>query len=133
MFTIEQITTAHNKVKSGADFPAYISELKKLGIKSYDSFVADGHTDYYGSKDYKISSQPKYETVQIAKIPNKEQFKADLLAHQQGKTDYPTFLNDCQKSGIYKWAISMEKMTCCYYDQKGNEVLTENIPQLPEA
>lgn len=34
MFTIEQIKTAHSQVKSGADFPAYIQEIKKLGDTS---------------------------------------------------------------------------------------------------
>lgn len=32
MFTVEQIKTAHSKVKSGADFPAYIQDIKKLGV-----------------------------------------------------------------------------------------------------
>jgi hypothetical protein len=30
MFTIEQIDQAHSKVKSGADFPKYIQDLKNL-------------------------------------------------------------------------------------------------------
>ncbi len=28
MFTVEQIKAAHSKVKSGADFPSYIKEIK---------------------------------------------------------------------------------------------------------
>ena len=32
MFTVEQIKAAHSKVKSGADFPAYIQEIKALGL-----------------------------------------------------------------------------------------------------
>jgi hypothetical protein len=35
MFTVEQIRAAHNKVKSGADFPAYIQEIKALGVSQY--------------------------------------------------------------------------------------------------
>jgi hypothetical protein len=35
MFTIEQIKQAHVKVKSGADFPAYIKYLKQLGVRYY--------------------------------------------------------------------------------------------------
>lgn len=30
MFTVEQIKAAHAKVKSGADFPGYITEIKSL-------------------------------------------------------------------------------------------------------
>ena len=33
MFTAEEVKTAHSKVKSGADFPAYIQEIKKWGLR----------------------------------------------------------------------------------------------------
>jgi len=58
-----------------------------------------------------------------------EKFKTDLKAHQQGKTDYPTFCTDCAKSGIEKWAVFMDNMTCTYYDKEGKELLVEAIPQ----
>ncbi|MFN8343715.1 MAG: DUF1398 family protein [Spirosomataceae bacterium] len=128
MFTAEQIKAAHSKVKSGADFPAYIQDIKKLGVTFYETFVTDGHTDYYGANDYKTSSVAKYGTLTIARTSNIEQFKTDIKAHQQGKTDYPTFCNDCAKSGIEKWGVSIDKMTCAYYDKAGNEIWTEQIP-----
>jgi uncharacterized protein YbcV (DUF1398 family) len=129
MFTVEQIKAAHSKVKSGADFPAYIQDIKKLSVAGYETFVTDGHTDYYGNDGYKTSSTGRYHALKIEDASNAEQFKADLKAHQQGKTDYPTFCNDCAKSGIEKWAVSMDKMTCTYYDKSGNEMLVEVIPQ----
>ena len=129
MFTIEQITEAHSKVKSGADFPAYIQELKKIGVTHYETFVADGHTNYYGTNNYKITSPVKYETLTIAEVSNKERFIADLKAHQNGKTDYLTFCNDSSRSGIEKWSVCMDEMTCIYFDKAGNKILTEEIPQ----
>ncbi len=129
MFTIEQIKLAHSKVKSGADFPAYIQDLKKLGVTKYETFVADGHTDYYGVNDNKITSPAKYDALQVSEICNREQFKTDLKTHQQGKTDYPTFCNDCAESGIEKWIVRLDKMTCIYYDKLENEILVEQIPQ----
>jgi len=35
MFTVEQIDKAHEKVKSGADFPNYIQEIKQMGVTAY--------------------------------------------------------------------------------------------------
>ena len=49
MFTLDQIKSAHSKVKSGADFPAYIREIKELGVTYYEAYVADGHVDYHGA------------------------------------------------------------------------------------
>ncbi|MGB4398918.1 MAG: DUF1398 family protein [Daejeonella sp.] len=37
MFTAEQIKAAHSKVKSGADFPAYIQDIKALGVTGYEN------------------------------------------------------------------------------------------------
>lgn len=128
MFSLNQIQSAHSKVKSGADFPAYIRELKQLGVTGYETFVKDGHNQYYGENTYSCSSPAKYEALTIAETPNAAQFTEDLKAHQQGKTDYRTFCNDCAKSGIEKWIVSIGQMTCAYYDKAGNEILVEQIP-----
>lgn len=129
MFTVEQIKSAHSKVKSGADFPSYIQELIRLGVVFYEAYVTDGHTDYCGNDNFKTSTPPKYGQLKIADQSNLEQFKSDLKAHQQGKTNYSTFCSDCAKSGIEKWTVSMGKMTCTYFDKAGNEMLVEVIPQ----
>ena len=99
-----------------------------MGVISYDAYVSDGHTDYFGENDFKTTSPAKYESLAIVDVTDENQFKADLKAHQQGKTDYPTFCSDCAKSGIEKWVVILEKMTCTYYDKAGNEILEEIIP-----
>ncbi len=129
MFTVEQIQAAHSKVKSGADFPAYIAEIKSLGVTHYETYVTDGHTNYHGGSGGTATVPAKYEPKIIADKPQTEKFKAELLAHQQGKTDYLSFIKSCAATGINKWEISMDKMTCTYYDKAGNELLIEGIPQ----
>lgn len=129
MFTVEQIKAAHSKVKSGADFPAYIQEIKALGVTQYEAYVADGHIEYHGANDHMAKVPAKYETVVIADECNIEQFKIELKEHQNGNTDYPTFIQMSAKMGIEKWVVSMKKMTCTYYDKSGNEILVEKIPQ----
>jgi uncharacterized protein YbcV (DUF1398 family) len=129
MFTLEQIKQAHSKVKSGADFPSYIQDIKRMGVAHYETFVSTGNSDYYGINHHKVSTGARYGALAVAENPNPEQFKADLKAHQQGKTDFPTFCSDCAKSGIEKWVIRLDNMTCTYYDKAGDEVLVEAIPQ----
>lgn len=129
MFTVEQIKAAHSKVKSGADFPAYIKEIKSMGITHYEAYVTDGHTDYHGGINHTVTVPSKYEPMTIADIPQIEKFIEELRAHQQGKTDYLTFIKMCAETGILKWKICMYKMTCTYYDKAGNEILMEEIPQ----
>lgn len=128
-FTLEQIKRAHSKVKSGADFPAYIKEIKTLGVTHYEAYVTDGHIDYHGANNYFVSVPEKYEPIAIADNADTDKFKTELIAHQQGKTDYLTFIKMCAETGIEKWEISIIQMTCTYFDKKGTEVLTEQIPQ----
>ena len=128
MFTVEQIEQAHSKVKSGADFPKYIQDIKQLGVTAFETWVVDSHTEYFGKDGYTTKSKPKYEGLIIAPNSDKEKFSHCLKIHQQGKTDYLTFCNDCAATGIEKWIVSLDAMTCTYYDKAGNEILTEQIP-----
>lgn len=128
MFTVKQIKAAHSKVQSGADFPAYIKEIKELGVTHYEAYVSDGHIDYHGENNYTAKVPEKYEPLTIANVVNVTEFKTQLVAHQHGKTDYLTFIRMCANTGIEKWEICMKKMTCTYFDKSGNEVLVETIP-----
>ena len=78
MFTVEQIKTAHSKVKSGADFPAYIKEIKSLGVTHYEAYVSDGHIDYHSGSEYTATVPAKYELLEIADAPKIEEFKAEI-------------------------------------------------------
>lgn len=128
MFTIDQIKAAHSKVKSGADFPKYIQDLKALGVTGYETYVSDGHTDYHGNNNYAVTSPAKYDTLSIAENSDAGSFRIGLKDHQQGNTDYPTFCKMCAETGVKKWIVSIKEMSCNYYDKDGNQLLSEIIP-----
>lgn len=127
-FSLEQIKTAHAKVKSGADFPRYIRDIKLLGVLAYVTFVEDGHTEFRGENNYLLSSPPRYSSLQIAHATDSEKFIKNLKEHQQGLTGYNAFCNLAASCGIAKWIVSLIDMTCIYYDSLGNQVLIEEIP-----
>ncbi|MBT1710331.1 DUF1398 family protein [Fulvivirgaceae bacterium PWU5] len=128
MFTLEQIRAAHAKVKSGADFPQYFENLKAFGLAWYETLIADGHTVYHGTDGYETTAPARYTAQVIADVIDPQQFEADLRAHQQGKTDFPTFCTQCAALGVNKWIVRMDLRTCTYYDRHDNVVLTEEIP-----
>jgi len=127
MFTVDQIKVAHAKVKSGADFPAYIQELIALGVRRYESFVSDGHIIYEGENNFKTQADAKYPSMLVAEVCNTPQFRKGLKEHQEGKTNYLTFCEISARLGVEKWNVDLMKMTCIYYDKSGNEILTETI------
>lgn len=128
MFTVEQINAANAKVKSGADFPKLVQELIALGITSNDVYVRDGHAEYFGKDDYSVSSGANYSPLEIAEKSDSAKLKNYLKIHQQGQTDYPTFCRHSAETGVEKWTIDFDKLTCTYFDKAGNEMLSENIP-----
>ncbi len=128
MFTTTQIKEAHSKVKSGADFPKYIQEIKALGVTAFETCVFDSHTVYFGANNFQTASSPMHEPLEITAESNPEKFKNYLKIHQQGQTNYQTFCHHCAETGIEKWFVDLNKMTCTYYDKAGNTILLENIP-----
>ena len=89
-------------MKSGADFPEYIQEIKLMGVTAYETWVFDNHTDYFGKDNYQAKSQLKYTELTIAEKSNKEKFSQFLKIHQQVETDYFTFCHHCAETGIEK-------------------------------
>ncbi|MFZ4929327.1 DUF1398 domain-containing protein [Chryseobacterium sp. Mn2064] len=127
-FTIENIKAAHQKVKSGADFPQYIQDIKDLGVSHYTAYVADGNTEYFNADNQSVHTGSKYDLLTISHDVDLDTFKARLKLHQQGGTDYITFCNDCAANGIVGWRINLAEMKCTYFDQKGEDILVEHIP-----
>jgi uncharacterized protein YbcV (DUF1398 family) len=128
MFTIDQIKAAHSEVQSGADFPKYIQDIKALGVKSFTTYVSDSHTAYHSADGESVSSPGMYDVLPVEDVTNIEEFKHDLEIHQDGQTGYYRFCQDCARSGIEKWVVDLDAMTCIYYDKSGVEILVEEIP-----
>lgn len=129
MFTIAQIKEAHSKVKSGADFPQYIQDLIQLGVQGYDTFVNDGHIEYFGGDNFRATATETYDAISVAPLANKERFIEFLVMHQDGQTDYLTFCKHAGQCGIAKWGVNIIEMICTYYDSAENPILIEKIPE----
>lgn len=128
MFTISDIKAAHSKVKSGAEFPAYIQDLIALGVTRYTTFLEDGHTEFNGADGYTIQTPTQGNVRRIAATTDNDAFVSRLKAHQQGQSDYLTFCNEAAAYGVEKWVVVMQEMTCSYYDLDGKAMLEEKIP-----
>lgn len=129
MFTVEEIERVHEDVKSGADFPKYIQQIRQMGVVAFETWVDDSHTVYFGANNYKVASLPQYEKLVVDDFCDSQQFAHYLKIHQQGETNYFTFCSHCAETGIEKWFVCLEEMTCTYYDKRGEKIVIEQIPQ----
>lgn len=128
MFTLQQMKAAHAKVKSGADFPAYVQEIKKLGLSRYEFRVKDGQTFFHGSGNFQIVSDPIYREKTIEQRSSVRHLRQIIAETQQGKSDFQAFCNGAATAGVEKWVVDTEKMLCTYYDLSGNKMVEEPIP-----
>jgi uncharacterized protein YbcV (DUF1398 family) len=128
MFTKEQIETAHSKVKSGADFPKYVREIKSIGVKSHEVVLIDGTWIFKGADEQVVQFKRGIENVYVSPKPSPEKFKQILSSHQKWETDYPTFCIEAGETGVERWISDFEHMTVTYLASNGNVIDIEPIP-----
>ncbi|MFC3563592.1 DUF1398 domain-containing protein [Pedobacter jamesrossensis] len=131
MFSIEEIKTAESKIKTGADFPRFIKEIKDLGVIRNDVYVANGLSVYFGEEDYSLqASQDEYPALIINNESSAEKLQHALKIHQNGETDYITFCKQAADAGVEKWVIDLNEMTCIYLDTEQKELIKEEISSI---
>jgi hypothetical protein len=65
MFTLEQINDLHARLGSARTFPEYVRALKVLGVERYDSYLTDGHSEYFGQGGHRVVSPPVHEVLSV--------------------------------------------------------------------
>ena len=127
MFTLEQINYLHSRLGKMATLLEYVQALKSLGVRKYDSYLFDGHSEYFGNSGEQVDSQAAHEELAIAETSNRESFLEHLRLHEQGQTGYLEMSRGLAESGIEKWTVDVRGKTMTYYNRAGNEMLMEDI------
>jgi uncharacterized protein YbcV (DUF1398 family) len=127
MFTLELINEIHDRLGKAETLTQYLQALKAIGVEECDSFVTDGHSEYFGKNGHKVVSPPAHETLTVAKTSNREKLIEHLDLHNQRKTSYLEMSKGLADSGVEKWTFDTNNMTITYYDKAGNEMFAEAI------
>jgi uncharacterized protein YbcV (DUF1398 family) len=127
MFTIQQINDLHARLGSAKTFVEYVRELNALGVERYDSYLTDGHSEYFGQDGHMITSPPVHEPLLIAGSGQREAALEHLRRHASSKTSYLEMSRSLAQSGVEKWTVDTGRMTMTFYDKAGTEMLVEEI------
>ncbi len=127
MYTLEQINDVHARLGSAKTFAEYVRALKALGVERYDSFLSDGHSEYFGQGGYKVVSPPEHDVLAIAESSQRDAFLDHLRRHERRQTTYLEMSIGLAQSGIEKWSVDTGRMTMTFYDRSGNQMLAEQI------
>jgi uncharacterized protein YbcV (DUF1398 family) len=127
MFTLEQIHEIHARLGEAETLVQYLQALKAIGIEKYVSFIADGHSEYFGANHQVVISPPVHEMLTVARTSNREKLIEHLDLHRQQKTSYLEMSKGLAESGVEKWTFDTTRLTITYCDKAGNEMLSEAI------
>ena len=59
-----------------------------LGIERYDSYLADGHSEYFGQGGHRVVSPAVHEVLPVAETGQREMFLQHLRRHERRETTY---------------------------------------------
>ncbi|HSX06506.1 MAG TPA: DUF1398 family protein [Candidatus Saccharimonadia bacterium] len=127
MPTLQQIEHIHDQYGSAKTLALYLQALHAIGVLQYDSFIKDGHSEYFCEGGEQLVSLAIYEELVVADSANKEQLLQVLDLHKEGKTDYFTMMKGLAGSGIERWQFDTAEQTITYFDKAGNGLLRESI------
>lgn len=127
MFTLEEIEEIHGRLGSRGTLPEYVRSLAALGVERYDSFVCDGHSEYTGGGDRRVTSGAVHEVFTVAHESDPDGFLAHLERHEQGETGYLEMSKGLADSGVERWSVDTHAMTMTFYDSCGDALLVEQI------
>ena len=120
MFNLERIDRIHDQLGKQATLLQYLQALKAIGVDKCDSFISDGHSEYFGKEGHEVLSSSAHEKLKIAEVSNREDFIKYLNLHSQRKTTYLEMSRGLADRGVEKWTFDTNKMTMTYYDRSGN-------------
>jgi len=127
MFTIEQVNDLHARLGGARTLPEYVRALKALGVERYESYVADGHSEYFGQGGHRVVSPPVHEVFPVAETGQRDTFFQHLRRHEQRQTTCLEMSKGLAQSGIEKWTVDAAGMTMTFSDKSGREMLVEQI------
>ncbi len=117
------------KTDTQGNFIKLVNAYIEYGIVKFQTCASTAKTMYFDSQGNNVYDEQDFFNFTIG-ILDADKFKADLLDHQQGKTDFKAWLELTANSGIAYWIVDLKAGTCIYYDLKDNPVHTELIPGL---
>jgi uncharacterized protein YbcV (DUF1398 family) len=127
MFTIEQIHDIHDRLGTMERIPDYVRALSAIGVESYDSYLSDGHSEYFAADGRSVLSAAVHEVLPVADASDREKVVEHLDLHQLGRTSYLEMSKGLADCGVEKWTVDTNAMTLTYIDKHGRGLVTEAI------
>jgi aminoglycoside 6'-N-acetyltransferase len=126
-FTLEQIHDIHVRLGTMEQFPAYVRALNAIGVEQYESFLTDGHSEYFGRALTTVRSEPVHDPLEVSDVSDREAVVDHLRLHEAGKSSYIELSTGLADSGVEKWTVDTSAMTLTFVDKRGTALVVQAI------
>ncbi|KRF30042.1 DUF1398 domain-containing protein [Phycicoccus sp. Soil802] len=127
MFTLAQIDELHARLGRAASLADYMRGLAAIGVVRFDSFLFDGHTEFYGDDGQRLASPAHHEVLTVAEMSDRASVVEHLRRHSDGETSYVEMSEALANSGVEKWVGDTAALTFTYRDRAGKRLLIEHV------
>jgi uncharacterized protein YbcV (DUF1398 family) len=127
VFTIAQIDDLHARLGRAETLADYLRGLAAIGVVRFDSFVTDGHSEFFSADGYQVASPTHHHALAVAEVSDRGAFLEHLRRHSAGETSYLEMSEGLAASGIEKWIADTATLTMTYCDRAGVALLVEKV------
>ena len=122
-----QIDDLHARLGRADTLAAYLQGLATLGVVRFESYLADGHSEYVDADGRRVVSPAHHEVLTVAEESDLDSFLEHLRRHHDGETSYVEMSEGLASSGVEKWVADTFALTMTYVDRAGVELLVEGV------
>jgi uncharacterized protein YbcV (DUF1398 family) len=127
VLTLAQIDDVHARFGRAETLADYLRGLAALGVVRFESFLVDGHSEYFGADGHRVVSPPHHEVLTVAETSEEALFREHLRRHRDKETSYVEMSAGLAASGIEKWVGDTAGLTMTYCDRAGTALLIEKV------
>jgi uncharacterized protein YbcV (DUF1398 family) len=127
VFTLAQIDDLHTRLGHADSLAEYMRGLAALGVVRFDSFVMDGHSEFFSVDGRRVVSPSHHEVLPVAEASDRGSFLEHLRRHSDGETSYVEMSRGLAESGVERWVADTADLTMTYLDRAGSPLLVEQV------
>ncbi|MGA8246567.1 MAG: DUF1398 family protein [Nocardioides sp.] len=124
---MDDIDDLHARFGRAETLADYARGLAALGVARFESFLFDGHSEFFGADERRVVSSPHHEPMTVADAADGDAFLEHLERHRNKKTSYAEMSAGLAASGVEKWVVDTSALTMTYCDMSGEPLLVESV------
>ena len=122
-----QIDDLHARLGRAESLADYLRGLAAIGVVRFESFVTDGHSEFFSADGYQVDSPTHHKVLLVADMSDRGAFLEHLRRHSAGETSYFEMSEGLAASGVEKWVADTAALTMTYCDRAGVALLIEKV------